>query len=65
MAKGKMKAIDMISWILCTIAAINLGIIGVSGYNVLGLFGGALQIVHIIIGVAGLYSASWYFFNKK
>ena len=65
MAKGKMKTIDMISWILCTIAALNLGILGIFNYNVLGLLGGAMPIVYVIIGLAGLYSASWYFFNKK
>ena len=62
---GKMKFIDMASWILCTIAALHLGIIGVFKYNVVeAVFGTATNSVYIIIGLFALPSV-WHMFTHK
>ncbi len=52
----KMKPIDIASWVLCTIAALQLGIIGAFNYDVLGMLGGLTKIVYILIGLGGLFS---------
>ena len=59
MAK-KMSSLDMASWILCTIAALHLGVVGAFSYNVFtALFGvGSFvtKVIYIVIGLLGLYS---------
>jgi len=58
MAK-KMNFLDLASWVLCTIAAVHLGLIGAFNYNVFDkLFGTGMvtRTVYIIIGLLGLYS---------
>ncbi|MCK4669744.1 MAG: DUF378 domain-containing protein [Nanoarchaeota archaeon] len=51
--------LNLISVILCLIAAINLGLVGLFKYNILAtIFGGIPileMIIYIIIGLAGLY----------
>ena len=59
MAK-KMNFLDLASWILCTIAALHLGLVGAFNYNVfdtvLGAGSMATRIIYAIIGLLGLYS---------
>ena len=59
MAKN-MNFLDMASWILCTIAALHLGLVGAFGYDVFGKILGAgstaNRIVYVVIGLLGLYS---------
>ena len=57
-----MSALDMASWILCTVAALQLGIWGAFSYDVLGILGGLTKFVNIIIGLAGLLSV-WHLFK--
>ncbi len=51
--------LNLVSVILCLIAAINLGIVGLLKYNILAtIFGGIPileMIIYVIIGLAGLY----------
>ena len=60
----KMKPLDMASWVLCTIAALQLGIMGALNYDVLGMFGGLTKIVYILIGLGGLFSL-WHMVTCK
>jgi len=59
MAK-KMNKLDMASWILCTVAALHLGVVGAFGYDVfsalLGTGSMVTRVVFVIIGLLGLYS---------
>lgn len=55
MAK-EMNAMHMASWILCTIAAIQLGLMGAIGYDLLGMLGGFARWANILIGIGGLWS---------
>ena len=52
----QMKALDIASWVLCTIAALQLGIWGVFNYDVLGLLGSLTWTIYLLIGLAGLLS---------
>lgn len=52
----KMKTLDIASWLLCTLAAVQLGLVGAFGFDLLGLFGGLTKIVYIVIGLGGLLS---------
>lgn len=63
----QMKPLDIASWILCTIAAVQLGLIGAFNLNLLGMLGaGIARILYIIIGLGGLFSL-WHIvtFKKK
>ena len=64
MAK-KMDKLGMTAWVLCTIAALQLGLVGAFGLDVLGMLGGTItKLVYIIIGISGLYSV-WQLFTCK
>ena len=52
----KMSGIHMASWILCTIAAVQLGLVGAFNYDLLGMLGGLTRWVYILIGLGGLLS---------
>ena len=52
----KMGGLHMASWILCTIAALQLGIWATLGYDVLGMLGSLTKWVDILIGLGGLWS---------
>ncbi len=60
----KMKPLDMASWVLCTIAALQLGIMGALNYDVLGMLGGLTKIAYILIGLGGLFSL-WHMVTCK
>ena len=60
----KMKPLDIASWVLCTIAALQLGIMGALNYDVLGMLGGLTKIAYIIIGLGGLFSL-WHMVTCK
>lgn len=57
MAK-EMNALDVTSWALCTIGALNWGLVGAFNFNLVGDILPAMiaTIVYILVGVAGLYS---------
>ena len=53
----QMKALDVASWVLCTIAAVQLGLVGAFNFDLLGMLGaGIAKILYIIIGLGGLFS---------
>jgi hypothetical protein len=56
MAK-EMNALDLTSWVLCTVGALNWGLVGAFNLNVVAMLGGMIaKIVYILVGVAGLIS---------
>jgi len=56
MAK-EMNALDISSWVLCTIGALNWGLVGAFNLNVVAMLGDMIaKIVYILVGVAGLIS---------
>jgi uncharacterized membrane protein YuzA (DUF378 family) len=56
MAKN-MNALDLTSWVLCTIGALNWGLVGAFNLNVVAMLGGMIaKIVYILVGIAGLIS---------
>lgn len=56
MAKD-MNALDLTSWVLCTIGALNWGLVGAFNLNVVAMLGGMIaKIVYILVGIAGLLS---------
>lgn len=56
-----MKVLDIIVTLLLVIGAINLGVVGLFGFNVVStLFGEATaltRVIYTIIGVGGVYEA--------
>jgi hypothetical protein len=53
----KMKALDMASWLLCTLAGLQLGLVGAFNFDLLGMLGtGLARVLYIIIGLGALYS---------
>ncbi len=56
-----MKVLDIIVTVLLVIGALNWGVVGIFGYNVIGaLFGEATaftRLIYTLVGVAGLYEA--------
>lgn len=58
-----MKALDGIALLLVIIGAINWGLIGFFGFNlVFAIFGNGLisSIIYGLVGISGLYSISFY-----
>ena len=57
----KLKVLDLIAMILVVIGAINWGLIGVGGPNLVTLLLGSVPtlvtVVYIVVGLAGLYVA--------
>ena len=55
----KLSVLDWIAFILVVIGALNWGIVGLFGVNVIGaIFGAATiltRIIYIVVGIAGLY----------
>lgn len=61
----KMKALDMTSWLLCTLAGLQLGLVGAFNFDLLGMLGaGIAKILYIIIGLGALYSL-WHLVTCK
>ncbi|MGL4875342.1 MAG: DUF378 domain-containing protein [Clostridium sp.] len=61
-----MKGLDIIALILIIVGALNWGLIGFLGFNLVeALFGVGIiaTIVYILVGISGLYSIS--FFARK
>ncbi len=56
-----MKVLDIIVTVLLVIGALNWGVVGIFGYNVLGtLFGEATaltRVIYTVVGIAGIYEA--------
>ena len=54
-----MKALDAIVTVLLIIAGLNLGVVGVSNYNVIeqvfGYSSALTHIIYILFGLSGLY----------
>ena len=59
------NALDWIAMILVIIGAINWGLIGIGGWNVVDMIFGSvswlLKLVYILVGVAGLYMIYYLF----
>ncbi len=59
-----MKTLDVIALILVVIGAINWGLIGFFGFDLVAvLFGtmsGFTRIVYVLVGIAGLYAFSFF-----
>lgn len=55
-----MNSLQMLSWLLITVGAINWGLVGLLNVNLvealLGSWPAIVQIVYIIVGLAGIYS---------
>ncbi len=63
----KMSSIDWVAWVMVVVGALNWGLLGVAGINLVeGIIGtGALtQVVYILVGLAGLYMV-WMALSKK
>lgn len=64
----KMSTVDWIAWTLVIVGALNWGLVGVSGLNlvqsVLGTSPSLVQLFYILVGVSGLYSL-WMAMGKK
>lgn len=62
-----MTSVDWVAWIFVTIGAINWGLVGVAGINlvqsVLGV-GALTQVVYILVGLSGVYMV-WMALSKK
>lgn len=61
MAKN-MKALDIASWLFCTIGALEVGIVGAFRYDVIGsLFGPTsmlTRIIYVLCGIGGVLSVA-------
>lgn len=64
----KMSSLQMLSWVLITLAALNWGLVGLMNVNlveaIFGTWPALVQITYILIGLAGLYSV-WGMFTMK
>ncbi len=56
----KMSSMQMLSWGLITVGALNWGLIGLTGVDLVNMLFNTspalVQIVYILIGLAGVYS---------
>lgn len=56
----KMDSLQMLSWALITVGALNWGLVGLANVNLVeslfGMWPALVQIVYILIGLAGVYS---------
>lgn len=56
-----MKALDILVTVLLVIGAINWGLVGIFGFNLVGvLFGEATaltRVIYTVVGLAGIYEA--------
>ena len=59
-SKMKMNSMQMLSWLLITVGALNWGLVGLANVNLVeALLGGSpalVQIVYIVVGLSGVYS---------
>ncbi len=59
-SKMKMSSMQMLSWVLITVGALNWGLVGLANINLvealLGSWPAVVQIVYILVGLAGVYS---------
>ncbi len=67
-SKMKMNSLQMLSWLVITVGALNWGLVGLLNVNLVEvLLGGVpalVQIVYILVGLAGIYSV-WGMFTMK
>jgi len=50
-----MKALHVIAFILVVIGALNWGLVGIGGWNVVAVLGDSLaRIVYVLVGLSGL-----------
>lgn len=63
----RMSTVDWVAWVLVVVGALNWGLVGVTGLNLLEniLGGGTLsQVFYILVGLGGLYMV-WMALAKK
>lgn len=67
-SKMKMSSLQMLSWVVITVGALNWGLVGLLNVNLVeALFGTwptLVQLVYILVGLSGLYSL-WGMFSMK
>jgi uncharacterized protein len=65
----KMDGMQMLAWVLLVVGGLNWGLIGLLNVNLVdAIFGSSpalVQIVYIIVGLAGLYALWGMFMMKK
>ncbi|MFP4316266.1 MAG: DUF378 domain-containing protein [Desulfovibrionales bacterium] len=56
-----MKTIDVIAFVLVVIGAINWGLVGLFGFNLVAAIFGEMsvltRIIYVLVGIAGIYEA--------
>ncbi|MBD3361760.1 DUF378 domain-containing protein [Candidatus Woesearchaeota archaeon] len=61
-----MNALDWIAFILVVVGAVNWGLVGIGGWNLVDMILGSIpilaKIVYILVGLSGLYMI--YFIRK-
>lgn len=59
-SRMKMSSLQMLSWVVVTIGALNWGLVGLAGVDLVQMLFGTwpmlVQIVYILVGLAGVYS---------
>ncbi len=59
-SKMKMNNLQMLSWVLVTVGALNWGLVGLLNVNLvealLGTWPALVQVVYIVVGLSGVYS---------
>lgn len=62
----EMNALDWIAFVLTVIGAVNWGLVGIGGWNLVDMILGTIpilaKIVYILVGLSGLYMI--YFIRK-
>lgn len=55
-----MRTLSIIAWLLVIIGAINWGLVGAFGFNIVSAISGShanlARIIYVLVGLAGLYS---------
>ncbi|MGL5415912.1 MAG: DUF378 domain-containing protein [Clostridium sp.] len=63
-----MKGLDILALILIIVGALNWGLIGFFGFNLVeAIFGVGMiaAIVYVLVGISGLYSISFFARNRR
>lgn len=63
----KMTSVDWVAWMFVVVGALNWGLMGVAGTNLVETLVGTstlTQVVYILVGLSGLYMV-WMALSKK
>lgn len=68
-SKMKMSSLQMLSWVVITVGALNWGLVGLFNINLAEMLFGSgtmlTQIVYILVGLSGVYSVWGMFMMSK